>query len=136
MIKINLHGEWNFQLDKDKTGINSELFKKELNDTIILPTTTSEAKKGEINTAKEVGFLTDLYKFEGFAWFSKDIEFTENYSDSYIELVMERTRVTHLWIDDQYVGTYNSLCTSHHYDITSYITKNKHKITIMVDNTS
>ena len=41
MIKINLHGEWNFQLDKDKTGINSELFKKELNDTIILPTTTS-----------------------------------------------------------------------------------------------
>ena len=42
MIKINLHGKWNFQLDDDKTGINDELFKKELNDTIILPTTTSE----------------------------------------------------------------------------------------------
>ena len=50
MIKINLHGKWNFQLDDDKTGINDELFKKELNDTIILPTTTSEAKKGKINT--------------------------------------------------------------------------------------
>lgn len=136
MSKINLHGKWNFQLDVDKTGINSELFKKELNDTIILPTTTSEAKKGEVNIAREVSFLTDLYKFEGFAWFSKEIEFIENYSDNYIELVMERTRVTHLWVDDKYVGTYNSLCTSHHYDITSYISKNKHKITIMVDNTS
>lgn len=134
--KINLHGKWNFQLDVDKTGINNELFKKELDDTIILPTTTSEAKKGEVNIAREVSFLTDLYKFEGFAWFSKEIEFIENYSDNYIELVMERTRVTHLWVDDKYVGTYNSLCTSHHYDITSYISKNKHKITIMVDNTS
>ena len=96
MSKINLHGKWNFQLDADKTGINNELFKKELDDTIILPTTTSEAKKGEVNIAREVSFLTDLYKFEGFAWFSKEIEFIENYSDNYIELVMERTRVTHL----------------------------------------
>lgn len=69
MIKINLHGKWNFQLDDDKTGINDKLFKKKLNDTIILPTTTSEAKKGKINTNREVSFLTDLYKFEGYAWY-------------------------------------------------------------------
>lgn len=48
---------------------------------------------------------------------------------------MERTRITHIWIDENYVGTYNSLCTSHHYDITPYIKNNKHKIIIMVDNT-
>ena len=29
MNKINLHGEWNFQLDKDKQGLNNELYKKE-----------------------------------------------------------------------------------------------------------
>lgn len=136
MTKINLHGEWNFQLDKDKQGLNNELYKKELNDTITLPTTTSEAKKGEINTDREVGYLTDLYKFEGFAWFSKEVEFPNKSENDYIELIMERTRITHLWIDDNYVGTYNSLCTSHHYDITPYVNNNKHKVTIMVDNTS
>ena len=136
MTKINLHGEWNFQLDKDKQGLNNELYKKELNDTITLPTTTSEAKKGEINTDREVGYLTDLYKFEGFAWFSKEVEFPNKSENDYIELIMERTRITHLWIDDNYVGTYNSLCTSHHYDITPYVNDNKHKVTIMVDNTS
>ena len=30
MTKINLHGEWNFQLDKDKQGLNNELYKKEI----------------------------------------------------------------------------------------------------------
>ena len=136
MTKINLHGEWNFQLDGEKSGISKELFKKGLNDTIILPTTTSEAKKGEINTDMEVGFLTDLYKFEGYAWFSREVEFPKKDGNEYIELLMERTRITHVWIDDNYVGTYNSLCGIHRYDITSYVNSIKHKLTIMVDNTS
>ena len=136
MTKINLHGEWNFQLDGEKVGVSTELFKKELNDTIILPTTTSEAKKGEINTEKEVGFLTDLYRFEGYAWFSKEVEFPKNNDNKYVELLMERTRITHVWIDDNYVGTYNSLCGIHRYDITTYVNSIKHKITVMVDNTS
>lgn len=136
MTKINLHGEWNFQLDGEKLGVSKELFKKDLNDTIILPTTTSEAKKGEINTDIEVGFLTDLYRFEGYAWFSKEVEFPKNTENDYIELLMERTRITHVWIDDKYVGTYNSLCGIHRYDITPYVNSTKHKITVMVDNTS
>ena len=32
MTKINLHGEWNFQLDGEKLGVSKELFKKDLND--------------------------------------------------------------------------------------------------------
>uniref|UniRef100_UPI0018AB987B sugar-binding domain-containing protein n=1 Tax=Clostridium sp. D53t1_180928_C8 TaxID=2787101 RepID=UPI0018AB987B len=136
MTKINLHGEWNFQLDGEKLGVRKELFKKDLIDTIILPTTTSEAKKGKINTDNEVEFLTDLYRFEGYAWFSRKVEFPENNANNYIELIMERTRITHVWIDDKYVGTYNSLCGIHRYDITPYVNNIKHKITIMVDNTS
>lgn len=135
MNKINLHGQWNFELDDKKIGINEKFFNKKLNDTITLPTTTSEAKKGKVNTDIELGCLTDLYKFEGYAWFSKEIYFLENNGEKIIELMMERTRITHVWIDENYVGTYNSLCTSHHYDITPYINNDKHKITIMVDNT-
>lgn len=135
MDKINLHGEWNFELDKKKIGAKEKFFNKKLKDTITLPTTTSEAKKGRLNTNIELGCLTDLYKFEGYAWFSREVYFLGNNVNKFIELIMERTRITHVWIDENYVGTYNSLCTSHHYDITPYIKKNKHKITIMVDNT-
>lgn len=135
MEKINLHGRWNFQLYKNKTGINEQLFNKNLNDEIILPTTTSEAGKGIENTDKEIGFLTDMHKFEGYAWFSKEVHFPEINEEKHIELVLERTRITHVWVDSEYAGTNNSLCTSHHYDLTPYIKNSTHKITIMVDNT-
>jgi len=135
MHKINLHGEWSFELDDRKIGIGKQFYKRELDDIINLPTTTSEAKKGKINKEINLGNLTDLYKFEGYAWFSKEIDFLENHCAKHIELFIERTRVSHVWIDEYYVGTYNSLCTSHHYDLTPYVNNNKHRITIMVDNT-
>ena len=75
MEQINLHGQWKFKLDGNKAGITEKLFNKNLDDIIILPTTTSEAKKGILNTDVELGFLTDLYKFEGYAWFSKEVTF-------------------------------------------------------------
>ncbi|MDB2155451.1 sugar-binding domain-containing protein [Clostridium butyricum] len=135
MEQINLHGQWKFKLDGNKAGITEKLFNKNFDDIIILPTTTSEAKKGILNTDVELGFLTDLYKFEGYAWFSKEVTFPKNDGEKYFELIIERTRITHVWIDEEYVGTENSLCTSHHYDITPHIKNKKHKITIMVDNT-
>lgn len=136
MNKINLHGQWKFEPDEEKIGVNKKFFNKELDDTITLPTTTSEAKKGKVNTKVQLGHLTDLYKFEGYAWFSKEVDFPKNYDEKYIELVMERTRITHVWVDENFVGTYNSLCGIHRYDLTPYIKGEKHKITVMVDNTS
>lgn len=129
--KIDLSGIWSFQLDEEKLGI-----KATLNDTINLPGTTSYYKKGKKNLKTELGCLTEEYKFEGHAWFEKTIDISEEILDKNCFIFLERTRVTTIWINGVEVGTQNSLCTPHIYDITSYLAKGENTITILVDNTS
>ena len=52
--KLDLSGEWLLCLDKECKGTDLVF-----DDTINLPNTTSNAKKGEYNTKRETGFLTD-----------------------------------------------------------------------------
>ena len=70
---IDLSGIWSFQLDEEKLGANAPF-----NDTITLPGTTSYFKKGKKNENIEIGCLTEEYKFEGYAWFSRIIEISED----------------------------------------------------------
>ncbi len=128
--KIDLSGTWDFQLDEHKAGVTQPL-----RDTITLPGTTSFCKKGEKNKLVELGFLTDEYKFEGYAWFSGKVEIPEDLSGKNAFLYLERTRITTLWWDNTEIGTRNSLCTPHVYDITDYLSAGVHTITILVDNT-
>ena len=73
MIKrMDLSGDWAFALDADKTGIEQGIFRSLPTDTITLPGTTSIAKKGTPSDKKEIGFLTDPYLFEGYAWYAKE----------------------------------------------------------------
>jgi len=128
---IDLSGIWSFQLDGQKQGANAPF-----NDTITLPGTTSYFKKGKKNENTELGFLTEEYKFEGYAWFSRTIDVSDYASGKNYFLYLERTRVTTIWIDGIKVGTQNSLCTPHIYDVTNYLSSGEHVITILVDNTS
>lgn len=129
--KIDLSGTWNFQLDEEKSGV-----KAVFSDTIKLPGTTSYFKKGKKNEKAELGCLTEEYKFEGYAWFSKTIEISEEILGKNCFLFLERTRVTTIWINGVEAGTQNSLCTPHIYDITSYLVSGENLITILVDNTN
>ena len=63
MEKINLAGEWKFRLDYGKEGIKKKYYSDDLEDTINLPGTTAQQKKGEVNPAKETGYLTETYHF-------------------------------------------------------------------------
>ncbi|MEZ3431561.1 MAG: hypothetical protein K1W36_15305 [Lachnospiraceae bacterium] len=63
-MKYNLAGKWQFALDGEKDGIAQEFFKKtSFGDTIDLPATTAEAKKGEKGTERFTGYLTETYHF-------------------------------------------------------------------------
>ncbi len=125
---IDLSGSWNFRFvnGKDK----SESF----NDTIILPDTTSHAKKGSVNEKAEVGCLTDTYKFEGEVAFRKLVTLTRTENGETAFLCLERTRITKLYIDGNFVGTRDSLCSSHIYDVTEFCDGNEHEIIIFVSN--
>lgn len=131
---INLNGVYHFLLDSEKKGLEAHYEKMSFTDTIELPTTTSAAGKGPVNEARETGFLTDLHAFEGYAWFQTDLTVDPGDLGRTAILTLERTRVSYVFVDDHFVGTNNSLCTSHQYDLTEYLTGNSHTLTIMVSN--
>lgn len=147
--KINLSGIWEFSMfpvDTKASGEKSDqeqterpeileaLSKESFNDTIPLPGTTSLAKKGTPTDKREIGFLTDPYLFEGYAWYAKDIVLDEKDLNKIIKLYLERTRLSKVWVDNTYVGAYDSLNTPHLYDLTKYITKKEFRLTILISN--
>ena len=136
MICIDLRGEWSFALDPNKVGIEEGYFNKGFNDTITLPTTISEAKKGVYSSVQHIGYLTDPYSYQGYSWYSKEIDIPEAVGNKQVELLLERTRVSKLWIDGDYVGSCDTLNGKHRYNISQYIDKGSHKITIMIDNST
>lgn len=135
MIKtIDLSGNWNFALDADKAGIKKQYYHNlPGDDTISLPGTTSIAKKGTASDVKEIGYLTDPYLFEGYAWYSREIRLDKNLSGN-VFLHLERTRLTKVWVDDEPAGEQDSLTTPHRYDLTPYIKGDTFRLTILVSN--
>ncbi len=132
----DLSGIWDFSMAQMAKGT----FPTAFDDTIALPGTTSLAKKGAPNPNREAGFLTDAYAFEGQAWFRKEICIDPELFDTDmgmlpIKLTRERTRMTTLWINGRLVGSCNSLCTPHVYDITDFVTKPLVEILVLVENT-
>ncbi len=127
----DLSGVWDFSMAQMAAGC----FPAAFSDTISLPGTTSLAKKGTPNPARHTDFLTDAYAFEGQAWFRKIVCLKSEDVGKPLKLTLERTRMTTLWINGQRVGSCDSLCTPHIYDITAFVTKPLVEIIIRVENT-
>ncbi len=132
--KIDLSGEWGFRPDEEKNGIENKYYEQSADDTIVLPSTTSIAKKGKLNPKIEDGCLTDEYAYEGFAWYYKTIDLRGISSDYTVKLFLERTRLTKVWANNNFVGEFDSLCTPHIYDLTDYI-GNEVALAVCVSNT-
>lgn len=132
MIKrFNLEADdWHFKLSQEMPDINAGF-----EDSIPLPSTVSQQKKPPVDDARNDGFLTDPFRFEGYALYERTVSLPPE-CEGDIFLVMERTRVSRLWINGRYAGSCNSLCTPHRYDITEFFTHENMRITIMIDNVS
>ena len=126
----DLSGKWQVYLDEDKSG---EL-PAEYGDEISLPDSTSHAGLGRLNEERKYGCLTDIYKFEGHAWFRRTVSITEEQSGRELTLFLERTRKTAVFLDGEKVGEYCSLCTPHRYSLGS-LAAGEHELIIRVDNT-
>ncbi len=125
MIKnTDLSGVWDFSFDR-AAGYN---------DTILLPNTLSCAQKGTLNKRAEIGHLTDIYFYEGSAWFRKTAVLSCPANGS-AELYLERTRKTTLLVDGRQVGSRDSLCCAHCYDLTAFCDDRPHTLELCVSNT-
>ncbi|MCH3971331.1 MAG: beta-glucuronidase [Oscillospiraceae bacterium] len=126
---FDLSGTWAFQL-----GPQSGFPKTPYADTIHLPGTTSYYRKGKKNEKAETDCLTEEYPFAGSAWYSRTFTAAEDYSGESCFLLLERTRITTLWLDGTCLGTQNSLCAPHVYDLADHLTKGEHVFTLCVSN--
>ncbi len=162
-MKIDLSGEWNFQIDSLNVGISEQWFNNELSEMVMLPGSMTENGKGDdvsVNT-KWTGMVVDQswyndpkyarYRKEGnikipfwlqpekhyigAAWYQKEIEIPKDWNGKQVKLFLERCHwETIVWVDNQKVGKQNSLATAHVYDLTSFLSPGKHLLTIRVDN--
>lgn len=132
--KTDLSGIWEFCLDGEKKSIEQAFYNRHFKDTIKLPGTTSEAKKGTRSTKRETGYLTEPYHFEGYAWYGREVEVKDYRPGDQIILKLERTRKSYVWVDGVFVGNCESFCTSHIYDLTTYFKQGRGYLVIMVSN--
>lgn len=130
MIISDISGQWDVFLDENKTDRLPECFP----DKITLPNSTSNAGLGKLNTEIEYGCLTDLHKFEGWAWFRRSVEITPEMADRNMTLFLERTRKTRLFVDGKPFGSFCSLCAPHRYSLNG-LSAGTHELLICVDNT-
>jgi hypothetical protein len=131
-----LAGAWRFRLNPAEMGREFDAwFRTRLPAEIALPGTTDEAGVGQKTTGFELGHLTRTFRFEGYAWYQRDIEIPAAWRGRRITLFLERAHwATTVWLDEVEIGTQNSLSTPHLHDLSAAATPGRHQLTIRVDN--
>ncbi len=132
--KLDLQGKWQFALDTAQVGEQQKWHLKNFNDSVQLPGTTDENKKGFRNRDTTTRHLTRPFIYEGVAWYRKQIEIPESFKDKHIQLFLERSKTSEVWIDSTRVGGSQLLQSPQKFDVSNYLTPGSHYITIKVNN--
>lgn len=131
---MDLQGQWQFATDSSNLGVNEKWFLKTLNDSINLPGTTDTNQKGFINTDSTTLHLSRPYTYEGIAWYRKKIIVPEHFKNKHIQLVLERSKFSKVWIDSTLIGSSKLLQSPQQFNVSKVLTPGEHFITIQVDN--
>ena len=135
----SLEGQWRFRLDARKVGADEKWYAASLggDTTIKLPGTMDDAGLGPRNTKPPtLAGPSRLYDYAGPAWYQRDIEIPAAWAGQRVSLFLERCRwETRVWLDDQFIGTQDSLIAPHVYDFGAGLTPGRHRLTLCVDNT-
>lgn len=160
---IDLSGQWEFQIDRTDVGVHEEWFKRTLDDEILLPGSMPQRLKGDLPSVETVWtgslydssffynpfmeqyrrednfklpfFLTPDRHYVGTAWYKKTVTIPDEWMGRRVVLYLERAHITtHLWVNGKDVGSCNSLCVPHIYDITDYVQNGENELALMVNN--
>jgi hypothetical protein len=130
---LPLAGTWRFALDPNGVGETEKWFTRELTDTITLPGTLAENRKGPRGEPRaNVSELSSEYPYEGVAWYQRMIDIPTEWKGCLGELYLERSKITSVWLDDLCIGTNNALGVAQVYPISSP-TPGQHRLTVRVD---
>ena len=131
---LSLDGEWAFQLDPENVGVTEGWFKRTLDDTIKLPGTTDENRKGIQHDEKPTDRLMRPWFWKGAAWYQREVIIPEAWSGKHVTLFLERTKNTRVWVDGVFYGWEDTLSAPQVFDVTKAMKPGKRIITLLIDN--
>jgi hypothetical protein len=160
---LSLAGEWRFELDRADAGILEDWPRRPLAGTIHLPgvlqaqgfgdevaldtkwtgqivdrsyfTDPRYAKHRRPGNIKIPFWLQPEKHYVGTAWYQRDVEIPARWRGQRVALTLERPHwQTLVWLDDQVIGSNDSLSTPHEYDLGTGVAPGRHRLTIRVDN--
>jgi hypothetical protein len=159
---IPLAGEWRFAMDREDVGVAEKWFSKNLADKIKLPGILQSQGYGDdisLETDWTAALPRDMrwyllpqYKqytvpgnikvpylsqppkhYLGVAWYQRDIDVPQAWQGKNVHLFLERPRwQTTVFVDDKEIGSNNSLCAPHEYDLGA-IAPGQHRLSIRAD---
>ncbi len=106
MTITDLSGQWEVFLDESKNDLLPESYPDRIN----LPDSTSNAGLGKLNKEIEYGCLTELHKFEGFAWFRRSIDISPEKRREYFLCKKHITVSAYAWDKEDLDSRRLSLC--------------------------
>lgn len=131
---VSLAGQWKCKLDPLNTGIKNNWQDSSFSSIVKLPGSLEENKMGKFVSDTTTDHLNQTYKYIGAAWYQRQIDIPDRWTNKSLQLVLERTKVAWVWIDHQFVGKSDLISAAQVYDLTGELLPGKHKVTICIDN--
>lgn len=133
---ISLAGEWQVELGESKSAFAKG--KRVVTDAAkraILPGTIDTNHLGFApKDTMETTHLTRLYAYKGAARYSRTINIPKDWKKKLVELFLERTRPTWVYVDGELVDSCNFISTPQRYLLPKKVKPGKHLLEIVVDN--
>ena len=133
---ISLAGEWNVELEKSGSAFaKSKRASQGEEKRAILPGTIDTNHLGFApKDTMETTHLTRLYAYKGAARYSRTINIPKDWKKKPVELFLERTRPTWVYVDGELVDSCNFISTPQRYLLPKKVKPGKHLLEIVVDN--
>jgi len=135
---ISLAGAWQIRMDKPNDGVGKKWFLQTFSgDAAELPGTVySNHRQPPVTSGGMKGFSA-VYPYSGGVWYQRQLEIPQGWYDKQVTLFLERCQwETLVWLDDEYIGTCNSLVAPHIYELPDKLMPGKHRLTILVNNSN
>jgi hypothetical protein len=131
---LSLAGTWKFRLDPRDVGVMKKWYALEFDDTVQLPGTTDENRKGIKKDEQCVDRLSRVWYWKGPAWYQRRVTIPKTWEGKRIILLLERSKNTRVWVDQTFCGGEDTLSAPQMFDVTAAMTSGEHRLTVLVDN--
>ena len=132
--RLNLAGSWSFRLDAADQGLKMNWQDSVFRDEVHLPGSLEENKKGRKVLQASSKYLNQTWQYTGAAWYQKEIDVPTGWDDKQVQLVLERSKVTKVWIDGKLIGGSRLLSAPQVYNLTDKLSAGRRRLTLLVNN--